>query len=608
MNVINRLKHMNRRARTALVVTALNVVLTVLKFIAHSATDSVAVLADAWHSFADIATSALVFLSIVGVARIVGLSEQSGHAAGSKAGDIPHGSQSLSAKDKHGVPASRNAIARFFDSFSRELKIAFGIGLFLMIVSVLIFIKAARPSTIGLSNSLVVGIVFLLFSFCSYGIYRYETCIGQLENSMGLLADGMHSKADMIASLFTGLSLLLYTVGVNVDRLVALLIGLFIFSIAFELVVNSVALPWKKDSRPVYQYRFHAILASILKPTAWKAMANTLDTKFNLGRPGFQIMIKMTRYALGGAVLVGVWFLAMNCVYIVNPAQEAIVERFGRPLHYGQSVPPGLHLKLPWPIDKVIKVDSKTVRTVSIGIIEGENIYALLWTREHAHEAPFLSADNGFFYPYVVVNYIVKDVFKYIYRHQFPDELIKNVANRTISGVFVTKPFYEIATTYRKQLEIDIACLLQAELNRLGCGIEIVDVYLKDIHPPIPIAPAFEQVIAAFQEKQQIINNAQGYQNRAIPSARGDAVKQKDEAAAYSIEKRQAAAGQTARFLSRLAAYQDAKSITRKRLYLDAMNDALAQNRKILLDPSAGVPELWIGFEEFFGMNASEEY
>lgn len=604
---INRLKLMNRRAKAALVVTALNSVLTVLKFIAYSATCSVAVLADAWHSFADIATSALVFLSIVWVARTVGLFEQSDHSDGSKDSDIPPRSESIFEKDKRGAPTSRSTIARFFDLFSRDMKIAFGIGLFLATVSVLIFIKAARPSMINLSNSLVVGIMFLLFSFCSYGIYRYETRIGQLENSMGLMADGMHSKADMIASLLTGLSLLLYTVGVDVDRLVALLIGLFIFSIASELIVNSVVSPWKKDSRLI-QYRFPVIMASILKPTTWKTMAHALDTKFNLGWPGFQIMIKMARCAFWGAVLVGVWILAMNCVYVVGPAQEAIVKRFGRPLHYGRSIPPGLHRKLPWPIDKVIKVDSKTVRTVSIGIIEGENIYALLWTREHAHEAPFLSADNSFFYPYVVVNYIVKDVFKYIYRHQFPDELIKNVANRIISGIFVTKPFYEIATTYRKQLEIDIACLLQADLNRLDCGVDIVDVYLKDIHPPIPIASSFEQVIAAFQEKQQIINDAQGYQNSAIPSARGDAVSQKDKAAAYSIEKRQNAVGQTARFLSQLAAYQDEKSITRKRLYLNAMKDALTQNRKILLDPSADAPELWIGFEELFGMSASDQY
>jgi len=604
---INRLKLMNSRAKAALVVTALNSVLTVLKFIAYSATCSVAVLADAWHSFADIATSALVFLSIVWVARTVGLSKHSDHSEGSKDNDISPRSESMFEKDMRGAPTSRSTIARFFGLFSRDMKIAFGIGLFLVTVSVLIFMKAARPSMmINSSNLLVTGIMFLLFSFCSYGIYRYETRIGQLENSMGLIADGMHSKADMIASLLTGLSLLLYTVGVNVDRFVALLIGLFIFSIASELIVNSVVSPWKKDSQLI-QYRFPVILASILKPTTWKTMANALDAKFNLGWPGFQIMIKMARCAFWGVVLVGVWILAMNCVYVVGPAQEAIVKRFGRSLHYGRSVPPGLHLKLPWPIDKVIKVDSKTVRTVSIGIIEGENIYALLWTREHAHEAPFLSADNSFFYPYAVVNYTVKDVFKYIYRHQFPDELIKNVANRTISGIFVTKPFYEIATTYRKQLEIDIACLLQAELNRLGCGVDIVDVYLKDIHPPTPIAPSFEKVIAAFQEKQQIINDAQGYQNSAIPSARGDAVRQKDEAVAYSIEKRQNAMGQTARFLSRLAAYQDEKSITRKRLYLDAMKDALTQNRKILLDPSAGAPELWIGFEELFGMSAFEE-
>ncbi len=594
---------MNRRAKTALFVTVLNVALTVLKFIAHSLTGSVAVLADAWHSFADITTSALVLFSIIGITRTLGMSKQSGQSEDSNDRDIPPHSESLFEKNGHEASVSGNATARF----SKELKVAFGIGLFLLTVSVLIFIKAARPSVTSVSNSMVVGILFLVFSFCSYGIYRYETRVGQLENSMGLMADGMHSKADMIASLLTGLSLLLYTFGLDVDRFAALLIGLFIFYIASELLVNSIVSSRKPTGQSAYLYNFPVIMASILQPASWKAMADALSKKLNLGQTGSKIISRTAKLAVLGVVLAVAWILAMNCIYVIGPKQEGIVERFGRPLHYGQSVSPGLHFKLPWPVDKVIKKDVKTVRAVNIGTVGSENIYALLWTRKHAHEDPFLSSNNSFFYPYVVVNYIVKDIFQYTYRHQFPDELVKNVANRVISGIFVTKSFYEIATTYRRQLEIDVVCLLQADLNRLGCGIEIVDVYLKDIHPPIPIAPSFEQVIAAFQEKRQIINDAHGYRNKAIPRARGNAVRAENEAIAYSIEKRQNAAGETARFLSRLAAFHSEKTITRKRLYLDAMKDALAKNRKILIDPSSGIPELWIGFQDFTSMNSFDD-
>jgi len=224
----------------------------------------------------------------------------------------------------------------------------------------------------------------------------------------------------------------------------------------------------------------------------------------------------------------------------------------------------------------------------------------LLWTREHGYEEPFLSSDNCFFYPYIVVNYAIKDVFAYTYRHQFPNELIRDVANRIISRVFVTKSFYDIATVYRGQLEIDVAESLQVELDQLTCGIEVMDVYFKDIHPPIPIAPSFEKVVAAAQEKERMINNALGYENETIPAARGDAVKMAHDAAAYADGKIRGATGETTAIGLRLEAYESAKAITRKRLHLEAMKAALAEKRKILVDPASGTPDLWMGFGPSF--------
>ena len=284
--------------------------------------------------------------------------------------------------------------------------------------------------------------------------------------------------------------------------------------------------------------------------------------------------------------------------YMVKAPQEAIIERLGRVINKNNPVSPGLHLKLPWPVDSVIKIDSRLIRQLSVGNIVDEGSYALIWTKEHGTEEAFLSADNAFFYPYVVLHYRIKDIFDYRYHNENPQMLLDNVAHDVMAKIFADKEFYNIVTLYRKQLVNELVQKLQAKLDMLSSGLEIVSVNLKDIHPPIFIASSFEGVIAAYQEKEMIINQAYAYQFESLPQARSEAEKQIKEAECYVFDKTKKAEGEGKRFDLQLMVYEHSPSLLNQWMYYDYIREALQGSRKIIIDPICGIPELWMNFYE----------
>ncbi len=205
-------------------VTGINAVLTCVKFLLYHLSGSMAILAEAWHSFADIGTSFLVFIAII---------------------------TEKSHRDHHGRDDGSRPARRY-----TELCISLSIGLMLTGISCFLIYKFFAYEYRPIENSLISGFIFLLFSFISYAVYRFETRLGETVDSIGLISDGMHSRADMAASLMTGFALILYTMGLNLDRWVSLLIALFVLSFGIETIMNVVAEYFRKDSSAIRRYSF----------------------------------------------------------------------------------------------------------------------------------------------------------------------------------------------------------------------------------------------------------------------------------------------------------------------------------------------------------------
>jgi len=253
---------------------------------------------------------------------------------------------------------------------------------------------------------------------------------------------------------------------------------------------------------------------------------------------------------------------------------------------------------MPYPVEKIIKVKSKIINQLRVGNIEDENSFALLWTVEHGAEEPFLSADNNFFYPYLVLNYKVRDIFKFHYNFKNPETLINNVAYKIITNIFAGNKFYHIISTMRETLSENIRSRLQQNLDMLGCGIEIVAVNIKDMHPPVFIGDVFEDVIAAMQDKEKYIDEAYGYRNRAIPEANGEFHRRINGAKAYVVKKVDESEGDAGRFLLQIAEMNNKRELTKKRIYLDQLKSSLVDNKKIIVDPESGIPDVWLNFKD----------
>jgi membrane protease subunit HflK len=552
------------RIRMAALVTGINAVLTVFKFILYYFSGSMAILAEAWHSFADIGTSFLVFLALVTEKSRIGREH---------AGSAPRTSRRYS-----------------------ELGISLGIGLMLTAVSIylicLFFTADHRP----IDNSLVSGFVFLLFSFISYTVYRFETRLGEAVNSIGLISDGMHSRADMAASLITGFALILYTIGLDLDRWVSLLIALFVLSFAIETIMNVVGEFFRKDSGPIRRYSFYEAVFALFDPQAFQEKAmkirRLIDTSTCL-RNLVAASGKTFLVLLPVAVITAV---AGTTLFTVSPQEMAVVERFGKPVRNGDPVLPGLHIKWPWPVDRVVKVDVARIRSMNIGNIPDSRTTALLWTRSHGSEEPFLTGDNNFFYPYIVVDYRVKNISQFLYKASDPEQNLCEAAHRIATHVFSRQKFYDIASTNRSALSDEISTGLQRFLDELETGIEIITVNLRDIHPPISVAEAFERVIAGYQDKQRTINDALGYRYNKIPRARGTAIEKLETAAGYLVDRVKSAEGASSRFILSAPASEADRELATTRIHLDIIGEALKDRKKIVIDPKIGTTNIWMEY------------
>ena len=563
---------MNIQKKTAIIITGMNTFLTALKFILFSFTGSYVILAEAWHSFSDIGTSLLVLLAICRKLNQEKTGEQ---------------------ENADGIASGKEGQANF-NNQNLEIVVSLVIGILLLMVSVLLIHQVFVGDKPDIKNPLTAGIVFIGFAIGSYLIYNFESAVGKKTNSVGLFSDSMHARADMTASLLAGFSLILYSLNIDIDRWAALAISVFILSFSLEVLVNVFKSVFLGDGENVFDFKSYHIVAYLFSPKELRNAVKYLDERSGmkfLHRPWIRLSLKSV-YVLFPSALLLVYI--STCFFSVATNEQAIVLRFDKPLNEAVCNA-GLHIKFPWPVDKVLKLDTKRIKSLPIGNIPDSEDQIRLWTRVHGSEEEFLSGDNYFFFPFVIIHYCVNDLRAYLFSIVNPLEYMKNEGTCILTQMFAEKTFYDLVTLYRSQIESHVMKRLQQNLDAMNSGIEIVSINFKDIHPPISIAPYFEQVIAASQEKEKTINEALGYKNEKILLAMGDSVREIEKAKSYIIERVDRAQGDAWRFNLRKNAFDTNAPVLSKKLFLKTVQEVLPETITILYDPKAGHPSLWMG-------------
>lgn len=287
------------------------------------------------------------------------------------------------------------------------------------------------------------------------------------------------------------------------------------------------------------------------------------------------------------AIVLGLFlvFLFFTSFYRVQPAEQGVVQRFGQ---WVRTEPQGFHVKWPVPIETVTIVDVAKVRRVDIGF-RTEQEMKRSRTASLLEERLMLTGDENIVDIAFTVFWVVSDAKKFLFNIQSPqDKTVKEVAESVMREI-VGKTQIQIALTQgRTEIQSEAAIKLQQVLDSYGSGVRVTEIRLERVDPPAEVIDAFRDVQAAAADRERLQNEAQAYANSIVPEARGQAVRMIQEAEAYKQQVIARSTGEAARFVSVYLEYAKARDVTKRRIYLETMEDILTGMNKIIVDGKAG--------------------
>ncbi len=270
--------------------------------------------------------------------------------------------------------------------------------------------------------------------------------------------------------------------------------------------------------------------------------------------------------------------------YTVEPDEEAVIIRLGR---YSGTYPPGLHFKFPFGIDRLEKLKTKLVHQAEFGF-RTKSPSRLRRTTYYSKgslksESSMLTGDLNVADVEWVVHYQISDPFKYLFQASEPIRNLRDVSESILRRVVGDRVVTEVLTTGRLEMASDAKVLMQEVLDKYDIGVRVVAVKLQDINPPEIVKPAFNEVVAAKQQQEQLINEAEEAYNKVIPEARGKAEKSISKAKGYAEAVVNRASGDAKKFESVLREYKKAPAITRKRIYLETMEEIYSRFNQLTI-------------------------
>jgi len=280
--------------------------------------------------------------------------------------------------------------------------------------------------------------------------------------------------------------------------------------------------------------------------------------------------------------IIALWIL--SGIYFVGPDEQGVVLRFGKVV---ATTPSGPHWHIPWPVERAIKPKVTIIRKIEVGfrtVIVGPPARY----QEVSTEALMLTGDENIVSLQFIVQFRILDAYKYLFKIRDPMGTIKDASEAAMREVIGTHLIDDALTEKKGEIQDEAHQLLQEILDSYESGLQVVTINLQDVDPPEEVSDAFKDVINAQQDKERLINEAKGYRNDLVPKARGDAAKKVNEAEAYQEAKIKEAEGDANRFTQLLAEYQKARTVTRKRLYLETMEEVLPKVEKIIIGGPAG--------------------
>jgi membrane protease subunit HflK len=274
-----------------------------------------------------------------------------------------------------------------------------------------------------------------------------------------------------------------------------------------------------------------------------------------------------------GFIIFLLFLASLSSYYTVGPDEEAVVVRMGR---FVTTSPPGLHFKLPFGIDKTYLIKTTKVHQEEFGF-RTKSTHTRLRTEYSKNnfdvESHMLTGDLNVADVEWVVQYKISDPYKYLFTLRSPTQTIRDVSESIMRRVVGDKAVSEVLTIGRAEISSSAKTIMQEVLNKYDIGVYLTAVKLQDVNPPEMVKPSFNEVNEAKQEQEKLINEAEESYNKVIPEAKGkgEELISRAEGSAEAMINR--AKGDVAKFNSLLAEYSKAPELTKRRMYLETMEE-----------------------------------
>ncbi|MCA9467195.1 MAG: FtsH protease activity modulator HflK, partial [Nitrospira sp.] len=266
-------------------------------------------------------------------------------------------------------------------------------------------------------------------------------------------------------------------------------------------------------------------------------------------------------------------------IFIVAPDEQGLVKRFGDIV---REVEPGPHFKIPF-LETVDTPKVEKLHRIEVGFRTDRGR-----TQFVPREALMLTGDMNILSLEFIVQYKIKEATNYLYKVADVEETIHNAAEAAMREVIGKSKIDEALTIGKAQIQQEAQDLLQGVLDQYLAGVQVATIQLQDVNPPEAVAAAFKDVASAKEDREKLINQAHGYRNDLIPRAKGEAAQGINQAKGSAQSRIARAEGEANYFLQTFKEYKLAKDVISKRVYIETMEEVMANTDKVILDSKAG--------------------
>lgn len=473
----------------------------------------------------------------------------------------------------HRRNGSELAYSRFFGSFLTLWllgTVAFGLG------------HLTPEAELTAVHSAIALVAVVLFGLFNLALLRYILAIPRSELAeRNRLATWLRFSGWMIIAALVAI---LCTHAGLVTSQTPLVRTMILFSIipVFEWLIRTL----------IQDTGYASLLTDVRVVNLFFSTRNPLNSVLFHADRGFGVDIRST-WALAvarrtvvpcvGILVVGTWLA--TALVAVQSSEVGIHERFGRPVK-NAILQPGLHIKAPWPIDRVHRIDSSRIRSINLGFSGPKPGASLLWTKEHAAEEYDFLLGNGrdLVTLNAILRYRIGDPWAWHFTSQNPEATLQSLAEQSVFKHTSTRSLHEVLSENIETLTTSIEDEIEARLRSHALGVEIVELSLHGLHPPVRVAADYQSVVSAEIEKSQTILEGQTYRVDAIADARQAALEMATAARSAAAQKVHTARGEARSFRLLQRAHATGTKAFEHQRRLEALENSLAGRRLVVVD------------------------